>query len=64
MSIAERTPEAILDFWLGPMRTIADTKEDNWRNGMLKWRVGVFAPGLGRRKISGGAARMVRTDSP
>ena len=43
--IAERTPEAVLDFWLGPMRTIDATTEDNWRNGMLKWRVGVFARG-------------------
>ena len=45
MSISARTPEAVLDFWLGPMRTIADTSEDNWGNGMLKWRVGVFARG-------------------
>ncbi len=45
MSIPARTPEAVLDFWLGPMRAIADTSEDNWRNGMLKWRVGVFARG-------------------
>jgi|GEM_PF-3039455 len=45
MSIKERTPEAVFDFWLGPMRTIEDTTEDNWRNGMLKWRVGVFARG-------------------
>ena len=43
MSIAARTPEAVFDFWLGPMRTVADATEDNWRNGMLKWRVGVFA---------------------
>lgn len=45
MKIAERTPEAVFRFWLGPMRTIEDTTEDNWRNGMLKWRVGVFARG-------------------
>ncbi len=45
MSIAERTPEAVFDFWLGPMRDVGDTTEDNWRNGMLKWRVGVFARG-------------------
>lgn len=45
MGIVERTPEAVLDFWLGPMRTVAETTEDNWRNGMLKWRVGVFARG-------------------
>lgn len=45
MRIAERTPEAVLDFWLGPMRDIERTTEDNWRNGMLKWRVGVFARG-------------------
>ena len=43
MSIAARTPEAVFDFWLGPMRSIAEATEDNWRNGMLKWRVGVFA---------------------
>jgi uncharacterized protein (DUF924 family)/Ca2+-binding EF-hand superfamily protein len=43
MSISARTPEAVFDFWLGPMRRIAEATEDNWRNGMLKWRVGVFA---------------------
>ncbi|MCA1661861.1 MAG: DUF924 family protein [Novosphingobium sp.] len=45
MGIKERSPEAVLDFWLGPMRSIEHTTEDNWRNGMLKWRVGVFARG-------------------
>ena len=45
MSITERTPEAVFDFWLGPMKSVEDTTEDNWRNGMLKWRVGVFARG-------------------
>ena len=45
MSIAARTPEAVFDFWLGPMRSIQEATEDNWRNGMLKWRVGVFARG-------------------
>lgn len=45
MSIEERTPEAVFKFWLGPMRDIEQATEDNWRNGMLKWRVGVFARG-------------------
>ena len=43
MSIAARTPDAVFDFWLGPLRSVAEATEDNWRNGMLKWRVGVFA---------------------
>lgn len=44
-SIAERTPQAVLDFWLGPLREIEDTTEDNWRERMTLWRVGVFARG-------------------
>ena len=45
LTIAERTPEAVLDFWLGSMRGIEDTAEENWRERMLLWRVGVFARG-------------------
>ncbi|ANY19378.1 EF hand [Tsuneonella dongtanensis] len=45
MAIRERSPEGVFDFWLGPMRSIEHATEDNWRNGMLKWRVGVFARG-------------------
>ena len=43
IGIAERTPEALLDFWLGPLRTAADASRENWKRGMLKWRVGPFA---------------------
>ncbi len=41
--MAQRTPEAVLDFWLGPLRTAADASRENWKRGMLKWRVGPFA---------------------
>ena len=41
--IAERSPEAVLDFWLGPLRTAADASRENWKQGMLRWRVGPFA---------------------
>ena len=41
--IAGRTPEAVLDFWLGPLRTAADASRQNWQQGMLKWRIGPFA---------------------
>ena len=40
-----KTPQAILDFWLGPLRSADDTNEENWRERMSKWRVGVFARG-------------------
>ncbi|MCY3762714.1 MAG: DUF924 family protein [Gemmatimonadetes bacterium] len=33
----------MLEFWLGRLRTAADASLENWRNGMLKWRVGPFA---------------------
>ena len=39
-AITERTPEAVLDFWLGPLRTAADTSRKNWQEGMLRWRMG------------------------
>ncbi len=42
-AITERTPEAVLDFWLGPLRTAADTSRKNWQEGMLRWRMGPFA---------------------
>ena len=42
-TIPARTPRAVLDFWLGPMRSEADASRDNWRDRMLKWRVGPFA---------------------
>ena len=41
--IAERSPEAVLDFWLGRLRTAADASRKNWQQGMLRWRVGPFA---------------------
>ena len=43
--IAERSPEAVLDFWLGSLRTAADTSRRNWQQGMLRWRIGPFARG-------------------
>ncbi|MCY3930562.1 MAG: DUF924 family protein [Acidobacteria bacterium] len=43
--IQARTPEAVLDFWLGPLRSEAAASRDNWRDRMLKWRVGPFARG-------------------
>jgi uncharacterized protein (DUF924 family)/Ca2+-binding EF-hand superfamily protein len=42
----ERTPEGVLSFWLGPLRDVRATSEDNWRERMLLWRVGVFARGF------------------
>ena len=41
--IAERSPEAVLDFWLGRLRTAADASRRNWQQGMLRWRIGPFA---------------------
>ena len=38
-------PEAILRFWLGPLRSAADASRENWRDRMWRWRVGVFARG-------------------
>ena len=43
MTTPERTPEAVLEFWLGPLRTAADASRENWQQGMLKWRLGPFA---------------------
>ena len=43
VAIAERTPEAVLDFWLGPLRTASDASRRNWQQGMLRWRIGPFA---------------------
>ena len=45
MTICERSPEAVLDFWLGRLRTAADTSRKNWQQGMLRWRIGPFARG-------------------
>lgn len=40
----EVSPESVLDFWLGSLRGgMAATSEENWRERMLRWRVGVFA---------------------
>ena len=41
--IADRSPEAVLDFWLGHLRTAADASRKNWQQGMLRWRIGPFA---------------------
>lgn len=42
-SILERSPEAVLDFWLGHLRTASDTSRENWQRVMLRWRIGPFA---------------------
>jgi uncharacterized protein (DUF924 family)/Ca2+-binding EF-hand superfamily protein len=44
-SQSDRSPEAVLDFWLGPLREPADMNEENWRNRMNQWRVGCFVGG-------------------
>ena len=41
--VLERSPEAVLDFWLGRLRTAADASRENWQLGMLRWRIGPFA---------------------
>ena len=41
--IAERSPEAVLDFWFGRLRTAADASRENWQQRMLIWRLGPFA---------------------
>ena len=43
VGIAQRSPEALLDFWLGPLRTAADASRENWQQGMRRWRLGPFA---------------------
>ena len=41
--IVQRFPDAVLDFWFGQLRSVTDASENNWRIGMLKWRIGPFA---------------------
>lgn len=43
VGIAERSPEAVLDFWLGRLRAPADASRENWQQAMRRWRVGPFA---------------------
>ena len=43
VGIAHRSPEAVLDFWLGRLRTAADASRKNWQQGMQRWRIGPFA---------------------
>ncbi len=43
MTISSRTPEGVLSFWLGGMRSVGDASRDNWRDRMLMWRLGPFA---------------------
>lgn len=38
-----RTPEEVLDFWLGTLGSAGGASRDNWRERMLKWRIGPFA---------------------
>ena len=51
MTAPERTPEAVLDFWLGPLRTAADASRENWQQGMLNWRLGPFARSTENRRF-------------
>ena len=53
MTVLERTPEAVLDFWLSEMRSIADATGDNWRERMLMWRIGPFARSTENRRFLG-----------
>ena len=43
--IAKRSPDSVLDFWLGRLRTAEDASRENWQQGMLRWRMGPFARG-------------------
>ena len=43
LGIAERSPEAVLEFWLGRLRSPADASRENWQQAMRRWRVGPFA---------------------
>ena len=52
VAIANRSPDAVLNFWLGPLRTAADASRRNWQQGMLRWRLG---PSPHRPKPSFGA---------
>ena len=45
VGISGRSPEAVLEFWLGRLRTAADASRRNWQQGMLRWRLGPFARG-------------------
>lgn len=43
IGIEERTPDVVLDFWLGPLKDANDASRKNWQYGMLRWRIGPFA---------------------
>ncbi|MYG09921.1 MAG: DUF924 family protein [Rhodobacteraceae bacterium] len=43
IGIEESNPDAVLDFWLGPLRDANDASRKNWQYGMLRWRIGPFA---------------------
>ena len=50
-ALRERSPEAVLGFWLGPLRTAADASRKNWQQAMLRWRIGPFARSAEDRNI-------------
>ena len=50
-ALRERSPEAVLKFWLGPLRTAADASRKNWQQAMLRWRIGPFARSAEDRNI-------------
>ena len=49
--IPERSPEAVLEFWLGRLRSAADASRVNWQQGMMKWRMGPFARGAENPRV-------------
>lgn len=50
-ALPERSPEAVLRFWLGPLRSVADASRENWQQAMLRWRIGPFARSAEDRNV-------------
>ena len=40
---ADWSPDALLDFWLGDLKSVAQATQSRWRHAMRRWRVGPFA---------------------
>lgn len=51
MALIERTPEALLAFWFGPLRDAADATGDNWRERQVLWKIGPFARATENRRF-------------
>lgn len=63
----ERNPDAILSFWLNQLTDVEHASEKNWRERMLRWRVGVFARNfedLEFTKAQQEVAEQVHSDGP